>query len=73
MSDEELVVLTSDNKSTTLENPKTKVKTIVPKDPNKPGMIRKDSENQMVLDKETTGNVDNSLKPGQKVIAKKPT
>jgi len=67
----ELVVLATDDKNTTLEDPKTKVKTIIPKDPNKPGMIRKDPAGKnLVLDKSTSGEVDNTIKPGQKVQVK---
>ena len=71
---DELVVLATDDKTTTLENPKTKVKTVIPKDPNKPGMIKKDPTTQkLTLDQSTSGESDSTITPGQKVQMKKPT
>lgn len=59
-----------DDKQTVLVDPKTKVKTIVPKDPNKPGMIQKDDRGQLTLDTQTKGTVDRGIKPGDKVTVK---
>ena len=64
---QELSVLADDPKQTVLIDPKTKVKTVVPKDPNKPGMIAKDDKGQLTLNTQTTGTVDKSIKPGEKV------
>ena len=64
---QELSVLADDPKQTVLIDPKTKVKTVVPKDPNKPGMIAKDAKGQLTLNTQTTGTVDKSIKPGEKV------
>ena len=68
LGEKELKVVGTDAKSTTLEDPITKVKTVVPKDPNKPGMISKDpATNKFTLNTKTTGRVDNEIKPGQNV------
>jgi hypothetical protein len=67
MAPQELNVVRDDPKQTTLVDPKTKVQTIIPKDPKKPGMIAKDDKGKLTLDTKTAGSVDNSIKPGQKV------
>jgi hypothetical protein len=67
MGQQELNVVKDDPKKTTLVDPKTKVQTIIPKDPKKPGMIAKDKQGKLTLDTKTTGTVDNSIRPGQKV------
>ena len=68
LGEKELKVVGTDAKSTTLEDPITKVKTVVPKDPNKPGMISKDpASNKFTLNTKTTGRVDNEIKPGENV------
>lgn len=68
LGEKELKVVGTDAKSTTLEDPITKVKTVVPKDPNKPGMISKDpTSNKFTLNTKTTGKVDNEIKPGENV------
>jgi len=68
LGEKELKVVGTDAKSTTLEDPITKVKTVVPKDPNKPGMISKDpATNKFTLNTKTTGRVDNEIKPGENV------
>jgi hypothetical protein len=64
---QELNVIKDDPKQTVLVDPKTKVQTVVPKDPNKPGMIAKDAQGKLTLNTKSTGTVDNSIKPGQKV------
>lgn len=68
---QELNVVKDDPKQTTLIDPKTKVQTVIPKDPNKPGMIAKDAQGKLTLNTKTTGTVDNSIKPGQKVTVSK--
>lgn len=68
---QELNVVKDDPKQTTLVDPKTKVQTVIPKDPNKPGMIAKDAQGKLTLNTNTTGTVDNSIKPGQKVTISK--
>jgi len=63
-----LNVIKDDPNSTTLEDPNTKVKTVVPKDPKKPGMITKDPQtNKATLNTKTAGPVSTLLKPGEKV------
>jgi hypothetical protein len=59
-----------DDKETTLVDPNTKVKTIVPKDPKKPGMIAKDETGKLTLDTKTTGSVDRGIRPGDRVQVK---
>jgi len=56
-----------DDNETTLVDPNTKVKTIVPKDPKKPGMISKNDAGKLTLDTKTTGTVDRGIKPGDTV------
>lgn len=60
-----------DDKETTLIDPITKVKTIVPKDPKKPGMISKDEAGKLTLDTKTTGPVERSIRPGDRVQVKR--
>ena len=67
MAPQELNVVRDDPKQTTLVDPKTKVQTIIPKDPKKPGMIAKDDKGKLTLDTKTAGSVDNSIKPGQRL------
>ena len=64
---QELNVVRDDPRKTTLVDPKTKVQTIIPKDPKKPGMIAKDKQGKLTLDTQTTGSVDKTIRPGQKV------
>lgn len=62
-----LDVLDDNDQETTLVDPKTKVKTVVPKDPKKPGMIQKDPQGKLTLSTKTNGTVDKGVKPGDKV------
>jgi hypothetical protein len=62
-----LDVLDDNDNETTLIDPKTKVKTVVPKDPNKPGIIAKDDRGQLTLNTKTNGTVDKGIKPGDKI------
>ena len=59
-----------DEQQTTLVDPKTKIKTIVPKDPMKPGAISKDERGKLTLDTKTKGTVDRGIKPGDNVTIK---
>lgn len=59
-----------DEKETVLVDPKTKIKTVVPKDPMKPGAITKDERGNLTLDPKTKGTVDRGIKPGDKVLVK---
>lgn len=59
-----------DEKQTTLVDPKTKIKTIVPKDPTKPGAITKDERGKLTLDTNTKGTVNRGIKPGDNVVVK---
>lgn len=53
----------------TLVDPKTKVKTVVPRDPNKPGMIQRDQTGNLKLstDQNKPQEVDSEIKRGDKV------
>jgi hypothetical protein len=62
-----LDVLDDNDNETTLVDPKTKVKTVIPKDPNKPGMIAKNDKGQLTLNTKTNGTVDKGIKPGDKI------
>ena len=59
-----------DDKETVLVDPKTKIKTTVPKDPSKPGAIAKDERGNLTLDTKTKGTVDRGIKPGDNVVVK---
>jgi hypothetical protein len=59
-----------DEKQTVLIDPKTKIKTTVPKDPMKPGAISKDERGNLTLDTKTKGTVDRGIKPGDNVVVK---
>ena len=59
-----------DDNETTLVDPKTKIKTTVPKDPSKPGAITTDERGNLTLDTKTKGTVDRGIKPGDNVTVK---
>lgn len=59
-----------DDNETVLVDPKTKIKTTVPKDPSKPGAIAKDERGNLTLDTKTKGTVDRGIKPGDNVVVK---
>lgn len=63
----QLQVLDDNDDETTLQDPKTKIKTVVPKDPKKPGAIAKDERGQLTLNTKTQGSVDRGIKPGDLV------
>lgn len=59
----------ANDKEITLVDPKTKVKTVVPRDPNKPGMIKRDQTGNLKLstDQNKPQEVDSEIKRGDKV------
>ena len=65
-----LQIQQDDDKETVLVDPKTKIKTTVPKDPSKPGAIAKDERGNLTLDTKTKGTVDRGIKPGDNVTVK---
>jgi hypothetical protein len=72
----ELDVMSADDKQVTLKDPKTGIETKVPRDPKKPGVIQKDpsdaSGKRFVIDTGSNGEVDKGIQPGAKVIMKTP-
>ena len=68
---QELTVVNADDTNVTLIDPKTKIQTIVPKDPKKPGMIQPDPDDpsgkSFKLDSKSNGAVAPTLGPGAKV------
>ena len=71
IKEQELNVVNADEKQVTLIDPKTKVQSIVPKDPKKPGMIQPDPDDptgkSFKLDQNAKGQVAGELAPGAKV------
>jgi hypothetical protein len=68
LGEQTLQVVADDPKQTTLVDPKTKIQTLIPKDPNKPGMITKDpTSNKFVVNTQQSGEVDQTIKPGEQV------
>lgn len=65
-----LQIMSDDEKQTILVDPKTKIQTVVPKDPMKPGAITKDERGNLTLDTKVKGTVDRGIKPGDKVLVK---
>lgn len=59
----------ANDQEVTLVDPKTKVKTVVPRDPNKPGMIQRDQAGNLKLstDPNKPQEVDKEIKRGDKV------
>ena len=68
-SGQTLKVDQQDAKQTTLIDPNTKVKTVVPNDPKKPGMIQKDLTGKAYLNTKPQGPVQ-QVKPGDTVTVK---
>ncbi len=64
-----LSVLDANDKEVTLQDPKTKIKTVVPKDPNKPGMIKRDPSGKLIMSNKPgqPQEVDNEIKAGDTV------
>ena len=67
MGSQQLQVLDTNDKETTLIDPKTKVRTVVPKDPKKPGMISPNEKGQFELKQKQNGAVAKELKKGDTV------
>lgn len=68
ITEKQLTVVKNDLKATTLVDPATKIQTIIPKDPTKPGMISKDpATNSFKLNTQDPGEVDQTIKPGDPV------
>ena len=71
ITEQELTVVNADDRNVTLIDPKTKIQTIVPKDPKKPGMIQPDPDDpsgkSFKLDNKQSGAVAPTLGPGAKV------
>ena len=59
-----------DDKETVLVDPKSNVKTVVPKDPTKPGMIKTNDQGKLELDTKTSGKVERGIRPGDAVMVK---
>lgn len=68
--DQFLQIELDSEEETVLVDPKTKIKTVVPKDPAKPGAIAKDERGNLTLDTKAKGTVDRGIKPGDKVLVK---
>lgn len=66
---QQLKVDKQDAKSTTLVDKNTGVKTVVPNDPKKPGMIQTDTTGKAFLNTKPQGPVQ-QVKPGQTVTVK---
>jgi len=68
LGEQTLQVVADDPKQTTLVDPKTKIQTLIPKDPTKPGMITKDpTSNKFIVNTQQSGEVDQTIKPGEQV------
>jgi len=65
-----LQIQSDDEKETVLIDPKSNVKTVVPKDPNKPGMIKTNDQGKLELDTKTSGKIERGIKPGDAVMVK---
>lgn len=73
-NDQELDVKSVTSREVHLQDPKTGIKTIVPKDPNKPGAISSNDNGEFEVDPSLDhGKVDNKIKPGTKVKVKQPS
>jgi hypothetical protein len=64
---EELQVVKKGQRETVLQDPKTGIKTVVPEDPDKPGMIKPTETGEFELSMKQNGQVDKELKPGDTV------
>lgn len=68
---QELAVVSADDKEVTLIDPKSKIKTVVPKDPKKPGIIKMNTAtNKLEYDPANAGEVEDPVKPGAIVTMK---
>ena len=67
MGSTELQVQADDDNETVLVDPQTNVRTVIPKDPNKPGMIKPNERGEFELNTQEPGEVDRQLKVGDRV------
>jgi len=67
MGSKELQVQADDERQTVLVDPKSKVQTVIPKDPKKPGMIKPNQQGELELDTKSSGEVDRTVKVGDMV------
>ena len=76
VKEQQMSVISADEKQVTMKDPKTGIETKIPRDPKKPGVIQKDpkdpSGKNFIVDPEASGEVDNDIKPGAMVTMKKP-
>jgi len=76
VTEQELDVMSADDKEVVLKDPKSGIETKIPRDPTKPGMIQKDPSDatgkRFVIDAGATGEVDKGIQPGAKVVMKQP-
>lgn len=63
----EMEVERTNSSETVLVDPQTGIKTVVPKDPEKPGKIEQDEMGEWKLSTEENGEVPDDLAPGDKV------
>jgi hypothetical protein len=63
----EMEVERTNSSETVLVDPKTGIKTVVPKDPEKPGKIEQDDMGDWKLSTEQNGEVPDELAPGDTV------
>lgn len=67
MGTQQLQVLDTNDKETVLVDPKSSVKTVIPKDPKKPGMISPNEKGEFELKQKQPGAVAKELKKGDTV------
>jgi hypothetical protein len=74
VKEQQMAVISADDKQVTMKDPKTGIETKVPRDPKKPGVIQKDpkdpSGKNFIIDPKASGEVDNDIKPGSVVTMK---
>jgi hypothetical protein len=74
IKEQEMSVISADEKQVTMKDPKTGIETKVPRDPKKPGVIQKDpkdpSGKKFIVDPGATGEVDGDIQPGAMVTMK---
>jgi len=76
IAEQELDVMSADDKEVVLKDPQSGIETKIPRDPTKPGMIQKDPSDatgkRFVIDTGAAGEVDKGIQPGAKVVMKQP-
>ena len=74
IKEQELDVMSADDKEVVLKDPQSGIETKIPRDPTKPGMISKDPSDatgkRFVIDTGAAGEVDKGIQPGAKVVMK---